>query len=91
MLSKLEDLSTSGKIGLFLGTFMGATLGYGLGTEAVEYARKIAENPDVVTYMVKVHPNITKALTTISFGIIGNRLGVIGSELTDLVLEKLRW
>lgn len=63
----------------------GLYMGYQLGSEAVEYARTLIENQDVLAYVVNQHPTITKLVTTFGVGGAMSEVGKLGG-LVDLVL-----
>jgi len=61
----------------------GLYMGYNLGSEAVEYAKTIAENPDVLGYVVNQHPVITKVVTTVGVGNLMGELGKLPGSTLD--------
>jgi len=63
----------------------GLYMGYQLGSEAVEYARTITENQDVLAYVINQHPTITKLVVTLGVGGAMSEVGKLGG-LVDLVL-----
>jgi hypothetical protein len=63
----------------------GLYIGYQLGSEAVEYARTITENQDVLVYVINQHPIITKLVTTVGICEAMSEVGKLGG-LVDLVL-----
>ena len=71
--------------GLTLG-IAGLYIGYKLGAEAVEYTKTIAENPDVLGYVVNQHPAMTKLVTTLGIGVVMSEVGRVSGGLVDLVL-----
>ncbi|MEK6840420.1 MAG: hypothetical protein AABX79_00515 [Nanoarchaeota archaeon] len=86
-----RDLSKLEAIGMFAGFIGVSYAGYYLGAEAVEYAKKIAENSngfsDVITYMINMHPSLTKTFSTLGFGMIGGRLGILIGKGIDNIFS----
>ena len=62
----------------------GLYMGYQLGSEAVEYAKTITENQDVLAYIINQHPAITKLTTALVVGEIMVEVGKLGG-LVDFV------
>lgn len=72
-------------IGMITFGIAGLYMGYQLGSEAVEYAKTLKENQDVLAYVVNQHPTITTLATTFGVGGIMSQVGALGG-LVDLVL-----
>ena len=60
---------------------VGLIMGYQLGSEAVEYAKTIAQ-PGVLEHMVNQHPTLTKGLTSVAFG----GLGIAAGKLSEVAV-----
>lgn len=63
---------------------VGMYMGYKLGSEAVEYAKRITD-PDVIGYVVYQHPGITKLVTTLAVGELMAEIGRLPGGLVDVL------
>jgi len=82
-MSKIGPFQLLGGFGLGA---VGLYIGYRLGAEAVEYSKTITENTDVLSYVVRQHPGLTKLVTTLGIGNIFTAIGGLSGGLVDIIL-----
>lgn len=64
-----NDIKGPGElIGETVSGALGLYTGYKYGVDVVEYAKTIAENQDILTYLVNQHPIITEVATALCVG-----------------------
>jgi len=75
-------VSTVGAVGLGI---TGIVTGNDLSNEAIEFSRNVGENADLLTYMVKNHPYITKAAGIVTGWAVGYNIGMITGWVDVLI------
>ncbi len=74
-------------VGGIAGGIAGLYYGYEMGSEAIEYAKTIAENPDTLAHVINLYPYSTILITSLGLSKVTYEVGAACGAMADSLLE----